>query len=72
MLLCLLTTAHGVWVPFSAQRARDLSRVSDGRASIFAGPGSHIFWVPLLALANQIDPQFPASGGVVFARPDGT
>jgi hypothetical protein len=62
---------HGVWVPFSAQRAGDLSRVSDGRASIFAGPGSPYFWVPLLPIASQNALQLPAGPGLDFSQASG-
>jgi hypothetical protein len=41
MLLCALSTAQGVWVPFFPRRVRNLSRVSDGRGVDFAGA-----WVP--------------------------
>src|SRR5258708_2957376 len=41
-------------------------------ASIFAGPGSPYFWVPLLAIASQSALQLPAGPGVDFSRAHGT
>jgi hypothetical protein len=53
----------------SSDRAsvKDLSRISATGASILAGPGSHIFWVPSAAVAGQSALQLPAGSGVDFS-----